>query len=288
MASVAKWRDDMAGSLQTGGSNTAFTITSNQVFASLSAMGGQTIAVRMNATNGASPTLNVDSLGAKAIQIDATTAVPTGALRKNGIYWFTYDNSATIWIVQNGHSLVEPGRIAPHGASAIPNGWLLCNGQILSRTTYADLFAAVSTTYGSSDSLTFKAPDLTGRVPAGLEASATRLTGAVSGINGGSLGAAGGAEGNTISQTYLPNVSLVVTIPSGQGSHIHGLVSGGSVIGSAGTGSVQATGTADGPTTIAAATLPQMGPGNWASLGGSGTTFPVTQPTLIVNYVIKF
>src|ERR1044071_8545998 len=74
MASVAKYRDDTAGSIVTGGTTTAYTLTTNQVFVSLSEMNGQELTVRFNAANGASPTLNVDTLGAKAIRINASTA----------------------------------------------------------------------------------------------------------------------------------------------------------------------------------------------------------------------
>ena len=48
----------------------------------------------------------------------------------------------------------------PFAASA-PTGWLLAFGQNVSRTTYADLFAAIGTTYGSGDgSSTFTLPTL--------------------------------------------------------------------------------------------------------------------------------
>lgn len=46
--------------------------------------------------------------------------------------------------------------------------WLLCNGQAVSRTTYASLFARIGTIYGSGDSsTTFNLPNFTDRVPIG-------------------------------------------------------------------------------------------------------------------------
>lgn len=49
-----------------------------------------------------------------------------------------------------------------------PAGWLLCQGQAVSRTTYAALFALIGTTYGAGNgSTTFNLPDLRGRVPVG-------------------------------------------------------------------------------------------------------------------------
>ena len=47
---------------------------------------------------------------------------------------------------------------------AIPNGWLLCDGSAVSRTTYADLFDVIGTTYGPGDgSTTFNLPDFQGK-----------------------------------------------------------------------------------------------------------------------------
>ena len=48
--------------------------------------------------------------------------------------------------------------------STIPDGWLLCNGAAVSRTTYAKLFAAIGTRYGSGNgSTTFNLPNFNGR-----------------------------------------------------------------------------------------------------------------------------
>src|SRR5690349_16306451 len=68
MAVVAKHRDDTNGTLTTGGTATAFTLATNTVFTTLALMNGQRLRVKFNQTSGAAPTLNVDSLGAKALQ----------------------------------------------------------------------------------------------------------------------------------------------------------------------------------------------------------------------------
>lgn len=53
------------------------------------------------------------------------------------------------------------GTISPFGGSVIPSGYLLCNGQAVSRTNYAELFAVIGTAFGSGDgSTTFNVPDL--------------------------------------------------------------------------------------------------------------------------------
>lgn len=55
------------------------------------------------------------------------------------------------------------GFVAAWPGNTPPDGWLVCNGATISRTTYADLFAAIGTTYGSGDgSTTFKIPDFQG------------------------------------------------------------------------------------------------------------------------------
>ena len=60
------------------------------------------------------------------------------------------------------------GTISPFGGSAIPSGYLLCNGQAVSRITYAELFAVIGTAYGKgNESTTFNVPDLREAVPKG-------------------------------------------------------------------------------------------------------------------------
>ena len=76
------------------------------------------------------------------------------------------------------NAMNPPGMMVPFAGtvSTPPAGWLLCNGQAVSRTTYAKLFAAIGTAYGVGDnSTTFNLPDLKGRVPVGEDTGATRL-----------------------------------------------------------------------------------------------------------------
>ena len=72
----------------------------------------------------------------------------------------------------------EVGAIKPWGKSTAPVGYLLCDGTAVSRTTYADLFAIISTTYGAGDSsTTFNVPDLQGKMPQGYDGSTYNLAG---------------------------------------------------------------------------------------------------------------
>jgi len=70
----------------------------------------------------------------------------------------------------------EPiGAILPFGGSTVPNGFLLCNGAAVSRTTYAALFGVIGTSFGAGDgSTTFNVPDLSESVPVGAGQNATQ------------------------------------------------------------------------------------------------------------------
>lgn len=79
-----------------------------------------------------------------------------------------------------------------YAGSVAPSGFLMCDGSVVSRTDYADLFAAIGTTYGSGDgSTTFGLPDLSGRIPIGV--SSTHA-----------LASTGGEENHTLLSNELP------------------------------------------------------------------------------------
>lgn len=111
MAALAKWRDDQSGNLLTAGTSTAYTLTTNQVHTALT--DGISVTCRMDETSGASPTLNVDGLGAKAIASVYGTAIPTGALLAGGVYKFTYDATDDKWIIQGTRGDVLTSATAP-------------------------------------------------------------------------------------------------------------------------------------------------------------------------------
>jgi hypothetical protein len=127
MASVAKWRDDLAGLLVTAGTSTAYTLTSNQVFTSLSAMGGQTVSFLVHVANGTSPTLNVDGLGAKPFVIDNLgTALPSASFNISGLYSATYNSSLGQWLVHSqysGNTLFPSGTLMLFQQTSAPTGW---------------------------------------------------------------------------------------------------------------------------------------------------------------------
>lgn len=93
---------------------------------------------------------------------------------------------------------VPVGVVNPFAGATAPAGWLLCAGQLVSRTQYPVLFTTIGTTYGAGDGTTFGIPDMRGRTVAGVDnmggAAAVRLTTAVSALDGLTLGATGGNE----------------------------------------------------------------------------------------------
>ena len=88
------------------------------------------------------------------------------------------------------------GSIIQFAGATIPSGWLLCDGSELSRTTYADLFNAIGTTYGVGDgSTTFNLPNLKGRVVVGQDISQTEFD---------TLGETGGEKAHTLTINEIP------------------------------------------------------------------------------------
>lgn len=67
---------------------------------------------------------------------------------------------------------LKAGTTAFFAMSSAPSGWLKANGAAISRTAYADLYAAVGTTFGTGDgSTTFNVPDMRGEFPRGWDDS---------------------------------------------------------------------------------------------------------------------
>ena len=89
------------------------------------------------------------------------------------------------------------GTIKMFGGITAPDGYLMCDGSAVSRTTYAALFAAIGTTYGAGDgSTTFNLPDLQGRFPLGA--------GAGNGLTARTVGQKGGEETHTLTVAEMP------------------------------------------------------------------------------------
>ena len=86
---------------------------------------------------------------------------------------------------------VPTGSLVPFAGKSIPNGYLLCNGAAVSRTTYSALFAVIGTTYGAGDgSKTFTLPDFRNRFIEGSTTAGTRKNAGLPNITGSIVNAA--------------------------------------------------------------------------------------------------
>lgn len=116
-------------------------------------------------------------------------------------------------------NFVPSGTVLPFAGASAPAGWLICDGSAISRTTYPNLFAAISIAHGSGDgSTTFNIPDLRGRFMRGVDGTAGRdpdKTGRLAAASGGNTGnAVGSVQTNATAKNGLIN-STSVTSSSG-------------------------------------------------------------------------
>jgi len=162
----------------------------------------------------------------------------------------------------NMTGLLPSGVILPYGASASPTGFLLCNGQAVSRSTYSSLFAIVSSLYGDGNgSSTFNVPDLRGRFVAGWDAGTSVLTSVTANmVLGSSIANTGGAQAITLAVAQMPAHTHDIT-PMRQDSPRSGGGSGNVYDAISGTVSTSST-------------------------GGDGAHSNIP-PTMILNYIIK-
>lgn len=102
--------------------------------------------------------------------------------------------------------VVITGAVVWRAQASTPSGYLACNGLAVSRTTFADLFAVIGTTYGAGDgSTTFNVPDLTTRYPVGADAGVTISR---------------GGTGGTVNHTHNgPSHTHAVTEPGAHSDH---------------------------------------------------------------------
>ena len=207
---------------------------------------------------------DADSSHYIALQAPATvTANVTYTLPHN-------DGTSGQFLETNGSGILSFGGVLPVGTvlpfagSGAQTGWLYCQGQATSRSTYSTLFGVIGTTYGSGDtSTTFNLPDLRGRVPAGVDVSvgaggfADRITSATTSISGRVLGAVGGLQTHTLTAGEIPTSATYRNFTSigGQG-------------GTASSGLAQSV-------SISALT------------GANDEPHRNVQPTIILNYIIR-
>lgn len=167
---------------------------------------------------------------------------------------------------------VPPGVVSATAAAAAPSGWLICDGAAVSRTTYAALFTAIGTQFGTGDgSTTFNVPNLKGRVVVGMDSGQTEFD---------VLGETGGAKTHTLTVAEMPSHTHT------QNPHSHEIDTAGTALkyilrASPGTGSgMGGMASAGAALNATAATATNQNTGG----GGAHNNL---QPYIVLNYAIK-
>ncbi|WP_448031555.1 tail fiber protein [Bradyrhizobium liaoningense] len=291
LASTSMFREDIAGAIVSGGSSTAYTVTSYREYATLAQLNGNLIAFTPHATNGATVTLNVDGLGAKPLRPAPGIELQTGVLIQGTPYAALYNNADQAFYlfgVGTAPGIPLGASIDYWGTTAPSSHFVLPYGQAISRSVYAALFALFGTTYGAGDgSMTFNVPDVRGRVIAGKDdmggSAASRLTSVGLGVAGTTLGNAGASETYTLVTGNLPPYT-----PSG--------AIGGTAFSNQ--SNVQINSGSITPPTGGSSTVPLISQGqisingsgfsfSGAAQGGTSTPFSRCQPTIIANKLLR-
>lgn len=196
--------------------------------------------------------------------------------------------------------LIPTGSIIQFGGSIPPTGWLLCNGQEISKTTYPSLYTVIGDLYGAPFfSTNFVLPDLRGRIPIGngnLNGTGTPYP----------LGTRGGSESHVITISEMPSHTHTGTI-SEAGNHTHsyqdayfaengGYRPSGNPVYGTGSGSDYDNGfyfRTETGYTASPYNIQTSGAGTHThtitnSSTGSGVAFGLVQPYVVLSYIIRY
>ena len=221
--------------------------------------------------------------GAKVLDVATTGLTVTGDVAATGV------------VKQAGFALLPVGLgPLPWSGSSAPDGWVL-TGQTLIRADYPDLWTFANTEIGLGNTLygvgdgstTFTIASMGGRVPAGKESSATRLTATYFGGDSTVLGATGGLESHTLTTAQLASHAHNGTTNGTSNDHTHGFtailtdVPGAISYG----GGVNSGANADSAGTTSGASADHTHSFT-SDTAGSGNAHNNTQPTIITNYII--
>lgn len=280
-ATVGQVQDSSTNWAIAGGTGAALTVT--LLPAPTALPDGQLVYLRATAANlTTAPTLNVNGLGAHQITKQGGQALAIGDIQAGAELVLRYNLAAARYELLNPPA-VSTGTLVIWAAAAAPGGYLLCNGQAVSRTTYAALFAVIGTTYGAGDGSTnFNVPNLTGRAPVGLDTASAVIPGA----QAAGLGNQWGEAYHTLSLAEMPSHNHGVNDPT----HAHPMQQGNIVQyrgGSIGNTVPSLYGAPAYDIDMITPTMAAVGTGISIQLNGSSIGHNNIQPSFAVNYVIK-
>lgn len=159
--------------------------------------------------------------------------------------------------VSQGNNSLPAGVVLPYAATTAPSGYLVCQGQAISRTTYSALYASIGTTYGAGDgSTTFNIPDMRNNVIAGYNTGQPEFS---------SMGKKGGEITHTLTSGEMP-------------AHTHNIQGNGGGGSSSGYWNNIFANTGGGNT----------GTQNYTDAQGGGAAHNNLQPYITLNYIIKY
>jgi microcystin-dependent protein len=198
------------------------------------------------------------------------------------------------------NSFCPVGTVIAYAGTSAPPGWLLCGGQTVSRATYSNLFATLLTTYGAGDgSNTFTLPDLRGRVVAGKDDMVLGAAGRIlnsgagtAGMDGTVLGAAGGLDRHTLINSEMPihnhsgSTTTVTNAYPNAINHSHREYSDGN----GGSSGIQVATTTSSGSRLTSNSTDTQNTDHKHSIqnDGGGQAHSIVQPTIILNYLIKY
>jgi len=169
---------------------------------------------------------------------------------------------------------IPTATIVPWSSASVPTGFLECNGQAVSRSTYSALFAIVASTYGGGDgSSTFNVPDLQDNVAMGK--SGTKALASTGGAN--TVASTGNVGGSTANATLSTGQLASHSHPGGRGNV------GSSFAYTASGPNYQSGGSAAGTGNAGSGS----GHSHNMSATFSGDATSVLQPYLTIIYIIK-
>jgi microcystin-dependent protein len=220
----------------------------------------------------------------KALKIELTQPTGTAPLTVSSTTKVSNLNSDLL-DSQEGSWYSPPGMISMFAGLSIPDGWVLCDGQAISRTTYASLFTAIGTLYGSGDgSTTFNVPNLKGKVPVGLDSGDTSFD---------ALGETGGHK-ELQAHTHPGAAHTHTGTTNTEGAHVHNYVDytpdGGAAVnfGSQYTvgGLTNYTRTSQAGTAHSHTFTTGISSTEYTGSSGGGNAGNL-QPYIVLNYIIK-